>query len=237
MRDNLLFLKDRRVTVVKRVLDSEHYYAVAMDNVAQRYGKRFTWETKKKIMGTTSKIYSKIVVDDLSLPISPEEFMRQLDEEYPKVFPLCNLMPGVQKLLDHLKKHKIPMAIASSSKRDSFEQKTSHFGPEFQKYFHHVLLASDEPEVKNSKPAPDTFLVAVKRFNPVPANDHCLVFEDSVAGAIAGCRAEMQVVWIPDPRMDVASNLAKEKDLKPTQILHSMTEFKPEDFGLPAFHD
>ena len=206
-----------------------------MDNVAQRYGKRFTWETKVKIMGTTAKTYSKIVVDDLNLPITPDEFMKELDSEYPKVFPLVRLLPGVQKLLDHLKKHKVPMAIASSSKRVNFVQKTNHFGPEFQKYFHHVILASDEPEVKQSKPAPDTFIVCQKRFNPVPQNSDCLVFEDSVAGVIAGVRAGMPVVWIPDPRIDVPSLLSKEADLKPTQILSSMSEFKPEDFGLPPY--
>lgn len=215
--------------------DSEHYYAVAMDNVAQRYGKRFTWETKVKIMGTTAKTYSKIVVDDLKLPITPDELMRQLEVEYPKVFPLVRLMPGVQELLDHLKNHNIPMAIASSSKRTSFEQKTEHFGPEFKKYFHHVVLASDEPEVKHSKPAPDTFLVCRKRFDPVPKNSECLVFEDSVAGVVAGVRAGMPVVWIPDPRVQVDSLLATEADLKPTQILSSMAQFKPEDFGLPPF--
>ena len=216
-------------------LDSEHYYFVAMDNVAQRYGKRFTWETKVKIMGTTAKTYCRIVVDDLSLPITPDEFMRQLDEEYPKVFPMCSLMPGVQKLLDHLKKHAIPMAIASSSKKVSYEQKTTHFGPEFQKYFHHILLASDEPEVKQSKPAPDTFLVCQKRFNPVPKNSDCLVFEDSVAGVISGCRAGMPVVWVPDPRLDVVELLSKDPELKPTQILTSVSDFKPEDFGLPPY--
>ena len=206
-----------------------------MDNVAQRYGKKFTWETKVKIMGTTAKTYCKIVVDDLHLPITPDEFMKQLDEEYPKVFPLCSLLPGVERLLRHLKKHKVPMAIASSSKRVNFEQKTAHFGPEFQKYFHHVLLASDEPEVKQSKPAPDTFLVCQKRFHPVPPADKCLVFEDSTAGVISGCRAGMPVVWIPDSRLDVPSLLAREPELKPTQILSSMTDFKPEDFGLPPF--
>lgn len=206
-----------------------------MDNVAKRYGKRMTWETKSKIMGTTAKSYTKIIVDDLSLPITPEQFMQELDSEYPKVFPLVSLMPGVQKLLDHLRKNKIPMAIASSSRRVNFAEKTSHFGPEFQNYFHHLVFASDEPEVKASKPAPDTFLVCRKRFDPIPDKSNCLVFEDSVAGVTAGVRAGMPVVWVPDPRLDVKSFLAKEGDLKPTQILSSISDFKPEDFGLPPY--
>jgi pseudouridine-5'-monophosphatase len=208
-----------------------------MNNVSQRYGKQFTWEIKEKIMGTTASAGSKVIVDEMSLPITPEELVQALDVEYKKVFPKVSLLPGVQKLLDHLKKHKVPMAIASSSKRTSFELKTTHFGPEFQKYFHHVVLASDEPEVKHSKPAPDTFLVCWKRFSPVPKASDCLVFEDSVAGVMAGVRAGMPVVWIPDARLDVQSYLKKERDLRPTQILSSMTEFRPQDFGLPPYDD
>lgn len=187
------------------------------------------------MMGTTAKVYSKIAVDDMQLPITPDEFLKLCDEEYPKVFAKCNIMPGVERLLDHLSKHKIPCCIASSSKRESYHQKTDKFGPKFQNYWHHVLLASDEPEVKQSKPAPDTFLVAKNRFNPPPESTKCLVFEDSTAGVVSGCRAGMQVVWVPDPRLDVDECMDNDPELKPTQILKSMEDFAPEDFGLPPY--
>ena len=206
-----------------------------MDNITKQYGKPFTWEVKKKIMGTTAKVYSKIVVEEFQLPITSEKFLEMCDEEYPKVFAKCSIMPGVERLLEHLHKHKIPCAIASSSKRVSYHQKTDKFGPRFQNYWHHILLASDEPEVKQSKPAPDTFLVCKNRFNPSPDSSKCLVFEDSMAGVVSGCRAGMQVVWIPDPRLDVIECMDKDPELKPTQILKSMEDFKPEDFGLPPY--
>jgi len=219
------------------LLDTELLYDVAFDTIAQRYGKKFTWETKKKIMGTTAKTYCRIIVEDLQLPMTPDEFMSLCDEEYPKVFARAQLMPGVDKLLKHLKKHKIPTAIASSSKKDSFHQKTDKFGSKFQSYFHHILLASDEPEVKNSKPAPDTFLVCRDRFNPKPESKDCLVFEDSTAGVLSGLRAEMQVVWIPDTRLDPQECLDKDPELKPTQVLKTMEDFHPEDFGLPLYDE
>ena len=187
-------------------------------------------------MGTTAKTYSKIVVEDLSLPLTPDEYLALLDEEYPKVFPLVNMLPGVERLLDHLHKSKIPMAIASSSKKVSFEQKTHKFGPQWRNRFHHILLASDEPLVKRSKPAPDTFLVCREQFDPpLPEHEKCLVFEDSVSGALAGCRAGMQVVMVPDARLDVAAYLEKEPELRPCQVIKSLEHFKPEDFGLPPF--
>ena len=184
-------------------------------------------------MGTTAKIYSQIIVDDFQLPMTNLEFLELCDVEYPKVFALAQFMPGVERILEHLSKHRIPMAIASSSKRDSYHQKTDKYGQKFQNYWHHILLASDEPEVKNSKPAPDTFLVCRSRFDPIPDCSQCLVFEDSTAGVLSGLRAGMQVVWIPDTRLDVNECLDKDPELRPTQILKSMEDFKPEDFGLP----
>ena len=184
-------------------------------------------------MGTQAKVYSKIIVDDLQLPVTPEEFLKLCDEEYPKCFAKCSFLPGVERVLDHFDEHKIPMAIASSSKIDSYHQKTEKYGQKFQKYWHHILLASDDPEVKVSKPAPDTFFVCRDRFDPKPVSAKCLVFEDSTAGVVSGCRAGMQVVWIPDPRIDVKECMDKDPELRPTQVLKSMEDFKPQDFGLP----
>lgn len=188
-------------------------------------------------MGTTARQGAEIVIDRLKLPLKPEEFMKMADEEYLKVFPLVQFLPGVERLLDHLRNCKVPMAIASSSKRISFELKTEKFGEKFRPgyYFHHILLASDDPEVKKGKPAPDTFLICRQRFDPVPAICDCLVFEDSESGAIAGCRAGMQTVMIPDARLDVQESMREHPDLKPCLILPSMLDFKPEAFGLPPF--
>ena len=207
-----------------------------MGNIAQRYGMEFTWEMEAKILGTTAKTYSKMIVEELALPLTPDEYLELLNEETIKVSPLVNMMPGVERLLEHLQRNKIPMAIASSSSKVLFEPKTEKFGLEWKNRFHHILLASDEPMVKKSKPAPDTFLVCRDRFDlPLPDHDKCLVFEDSVYGAVAGCRAGMQVIMVPDSRLDVVSYLNKEFELRPSQVLKSLEDFKPEDFGLPPF--
>lgn len=162
----------------------------------------------------------------------------QVEEEYPKLFPLVQLMPGVQRLLDHLTSHNVPMAIASSSKLKWFEVKTHKLGQQFRDHFHHILLAPEEPLVKNCKPAPDTFLVCMDRFpDPKPTPADCLVFEDSVSGVMAAVRAGMQVVNIPDPRLDIEAMMNQEPDFRPTLVLNSMEEFRPELFGLPAFDD
>lgn len=78
---------------------------------------------------------------------------------------LCTL--GAEKLVFHLHKHNIPIAIASGGAQDSFELKTTNH-KELMSKFSHVVLASTDPEVKNGKPAPDVFLVCANRFPDTP---------------------------------------------------------------------
>lgn len=57
-----------------------------------------------------------------------------------------------------------------------------------------------------------------------------LVFEDSGNGVVSANAADMQCVWVPDPRTDT-SQVAD----KATLIIPSLEDFKPEEFGLPPY--
>ena len=74
---------------------------------------------------------------------------------------------GAEKLLRHLVNNSIPIALATSSSKDSFELKTRKLMDVFN-LFHHRVLGGSDPDVKKGKPNPDIFLVAASRFPDKP---------------------------------------------------------------------
>lgn len=83
----------------------------------------------------------------------------------------CEKCEGAERLIRHLKRHKIPICLATSSSKSSFDVKTVNHLDLFE-HFDHKILGSSDPEVENGKPAPDIFLVAASRFadKPKPEN-------------------------------------------------------------------
>lgn len=165
--------------------------------------------------------------------IKPEDFVTQYETEMKKNCHKIQLMPGAEKLIKHLSSKNVPISIATGSAQAGFERKTGHIGEILRKPFSHHVFAGSDPEVKRGKPHPDVFETAARRFKTPPKDmKSVLVFEDAVNGVKAALAAGMQVVFVPDKRLDLSSIT-----VKPTQILQSLEEFKPELFGLPKFID
>lgn len=61
-----------------------------------------------------------------------------------------------------------------------------------------IIVTASDPEVKHGKPAPDPYLVTMKRFMETPKNPkNVLVFEDSINGVYSALAAGCSTIMVP----------------------------------------
>ncbi|CAN8273884.1 unnamed protein product [Cochlearia groenlandica] len=214
------------------LLDTEKFYTEVQEKILARYNKTFDWSLKAKMMGRKAIEAAKLFVEEcgISDSLSPEDFIVERESMLQDLFPTSDLMPGASRLLRHLYGKGVPICIATGTHTRHYELKTQRHRELFS-LMHHIVRG-DDPEVKQGKPAPDGFLAASRRFEDGPVDPRkALVFEDAPSGVMAAKNAGMNVIMVPDPRLDKSyCNVAD-------QVLASLLDFKPEEWGLPPFED
>jgi len=197
------------------LLDTEGLYTQAIQHIASRHGKVFDWSVKRHTIGLGSLASAQVVVERLELPMSAEELIAERDPLLRALFVRAEPMPGARALVEHLHRHGVPIAVATSSRQDYFELKTRQHRAWFD--LMGTIVTADDPEVGAAKPAPDLYLLAAQRLQADPAT--ALAFEDSPAGVQAA---------VPDPAMDRA--------LYPqaSAFLDTLSAFQPAAWGLPG---
>ena len=213
------------------LLDTEPIYDEAAQKVINEFGngKKIDWEVKKRVIGTPAKVHSKIFVDAYEIKLTPEEFKKKRDELLIEPFKNCKFMKGAKETTHKCKYDlNLKVAIATSSSRFNFENKTYNLKNWLKEDFD-VIILGDDKRIKNGKPAPDIFILAAKDLGLEPQD--CIIFEDALSGITAAIRSGARiVVAIPDPRQkkDV-ENIDYDKNKTKLIVLNSMDEF---DFNL-----
>jgi len=99
--------------------------------------------------------------------------------------------PGLVFLLDRLSTAKIPLGVATSTRKDTALEMLERAG-----VLDRFTVVVGGGEVENGKPAPDIFLLAAKKLGQPPSN--CVGFEDSTAGLRGLAAAGIRSIFIKD---------------------------------------
>ena len=205
------------------LIDSEPLYTQATQAVVGRFGKVFDWSVKSEIIGRSSLEGAVYTIEALALPLSPEEYLAERGVHLDRLFDNVPLMPGAAELVQRLDDLGVPIAVATSSARRLFLQKTAPHA--FFSRFD-AVVCGDDPRVRALKPAPDIFLVAAGELGVAP--EQCLVIEDSLAGVAAARAAGARVVAVPDPHVDA------KRYTQADRVLANLGQLDLAEFGLSA---
>ncbi|MBN2716812.1 MAG: HAD family phosphatase [Deltaproteobacteria bacterium] len=172
------------------LVDTEQYYFAAGCQVLSEIGIRLTQAQFRE----TSLRMGQSVFDLASAHGISNEQLRLLRKKRDSLYSDFLrtediLIPGVEEVVTQCAAH-FKMCIVSSSMKNNFFEIHSRTG-NLLSFFAFQLLNGDYP---NSKPHPDPWLAAMKRFEATP--EQCLVIEDSPRGIQAARAAGMTVVAI-----------------------------------------
>lgn len=177
------------------LLDSEALYTDATEIVCQRFGKSFTLELKQRIMGGDSHEGARVVIDALSLPLTPDAYLKARTVELDLLIPSVRAMPHAEALIARLRADGVPYCIATSGHREVTTRKLAHHA--FLRETT-TVVCGDDARMTRGKPAPDIFLLAARELGTTP--EQCVVIEDTVNGVRAGVAAGMRTIAVIDPR-------------------------------------
>uniref|UniRef100_A0A3B6GUK2 Riboflavin kinase n=1 Tax=Triticum aestivum TaxID=4565 RepID=A0A3B6GUK2_WHEAT len=207
------------------LLDTERATRDVLKEFLGTYGKVPDAAKEEKRLGQMHRESTTGIIADYGLPITVEEYSEAIYPLYIKRWQRARPLPGVNRLLKHLHKNGVPLALASNSIRRNIDHKILKLG-ELKDCFS-VVLGGDQ--VPHGKPCPDIFLEAAKRLGVNPSS--CLVIEDSLVGVQAAKASGAKVVAVPS--LQSQRHCYSIADL----ILYSLLDFHPELWGLPPFED
>lgn len=177
------------------IVDTVKFHYQAWRKLANDLGFDITKDQNEELKGISRESSMEKVVKWGKIKLSRDQFLEQMaikNENYLSSISTMSekdILPGVSKILDHLRNNQIPVALGSASKnaRIILEKLDLH------RRFDAVVDGND---VSKAKPDPEVFFIAASILQIEPHN--CIVFEDSQAGVQAANTAGMVSIGIGD---------------------------------------
>jgi pseudouridine-5'-monophosphatase len=203
------------------LLDTERLYTQATQQIVGRFGKVFDWSIKGNMIGRPARDSARYLVDALTLPITPDDYLHEREVIFETLMPTAEAMPGARALVEALDARGVPIAVATSSASRLYALKITRHRDWFARF--RVVVNGDDPRIAHGKPAPDIYLLAARELGVEPAR--CVAVEDAPAGVQSARAAGMQVIAVPDPA------LGRERVADADLVLESLEGLRPADLG------
>ncbi len=157
----------------------EHGIEMSPDDITREFGGVSDEEMFPRIFGRYGKRIANI--DDF------------IERKWKSIMELAQgrvrATPGALALVETLKARRLPLGVASSSRRPFIELVLGEL--DIRESFAAIVSAD---EVERSKPDPAIYLAAARRLGTAPQT--CLVIEDSINGMLAAKRAGMLCIGL-----------------------------------------
>jgi len=187
------------------LVHNDRYHLEAWRIFCERHGRKVEYSEISELFGNTNaQFLRKLISPDVTaeeierFAVEKEILYRELFDKF--IEPAEGLIP----FLDELKKHKIPMAVATSAPTDNLNFVLDRCG--IRHYFDKLV---DETFVKHGKPDPEIYLKTAELLGLSP--DLCIVIEDALFGIEAAQWAGMKVIGLastlPSEKLSHADNV------------------------------
>jgi HAD superfamily hydrolase (TIGR01509 family) len=198
------------------IVDSEQVWDDVRERFVRESGGTYTEAATRAMMGMSSPEWSRYLVEDLGVPLTPAEanaeVVRRMLERYGEAPPL---IPGAVDAVRRVGA-RWPLAIASSANRELIDVVVAAAG-----LADLIRVSVSSEEVDRGKPAPDVYLEAARRLEVDAAR--CAAVEDSHNGIRSARAAGMRVVAVPNLHFPPDDEALAQADV----VLGSIAELTP----------
>lgn len=177
------------------IVDTAKYHYIAWRSLAEELGFVFTQEDNERLKGVSRMRSLDILLEIGNLQFTDAEKLAMAEKKndlyvsYIQKMTPEEILPGVQQFLQEIRNKGLKVALGSASKNSPMILEQIHLTGMFD-------VVVDGNSITEAKPNPEVFLQGARRLGIPP--EHCVVFEDAIAGIEAAQNAGMYSVGIGD---------------------------------------
>lgn len=172
------------------LVDSMPAHYIAWVQTLADYGLTFDEERFYALGGWPTLNVARLVIDENGLDIAADELAATKEARFEAHLDSLQRIEPVVEVVERFH-GKLPLGVATGAIQRVCREMLTHAG--LLDRFDAIVSADD---VRNHKPAPDTYLEAARRLGIPP--ERCLVYEDTEPGVESALAAGMQVIDVRD---------------------------------------